>query len=309
MKHEFKSLPFEIKADASGEGRRISGLAAGFNNLDATGDIIAPGAFKDDLASFLSEGFIGGLNHNWDDPIGKPESAEETAKGLIFSTDEIRDTPEGEKVLKLSRGTRPVIQFLSIGYRALKARYLEGPDEVKAYWAKQGYHPTTVDLERAQYGARLLTRIKLYEVSPVTIPANDQARISGVKQAVSAGFAEHSRSVASTLGESLEEVKRFVSRFESRAEARFKEGRELSATNWNAMKAVHDQHVAACDEHVKMCEKMGTILERTKPKDKASGKSDPEPTTVPVFDEADVTTRYARIMTATNSALGDVASV
>jgi HK97 family phage prohead protease len=299
MTHEYKTLPFELKATT--DGRRLTGHVAIFNNIDAGGDIIAPGAFKQDLADFLANGFIGGLNHDWDEPIASIESAEEDGEGLLVTSSPIKMTPMGDKVLELSKGPKPVIKKLSIGYKTLAAKYLDTEDEVKAYWAGVGYTPTGTDVERSKQSVRLLTRLKTFEGSPVTVPMNELATIHGFKSLESKDFAEHSRKVATAGREMLEGVESFIERMQSRVDARLKDGRELSQANWNAFKDVYDQHMKACSQHKDMCDQMATILDRTKPK----AKPDPEPKEEPKSDAvsasetAELQARFAELMYAT----------
>ena len=301
-RNEYKDLAFEVKVAGEGDARRLVGHGACFLNVDSVGDIIAPGAFKADMESFLADGFVGGLNHDWDQPIGRIMSAVEDGKGLYFESTPIVDTSHGTDVLKLCSGPNPIIRKMSIGYRIMPngARFIDDPTEIYAMWDRHLYMPSDQDKKRAENGVRLLERIKVLEVSPVTIPANDRAAMRLTKSAESGGFVEHSRTVASTLGETKEEVADFLRRCESRAEARFKEGRELSQANWQSLKDVHSQHMDMCKEHASMCDRMGVLLERTKPK--AKGETVPEPE-APKHDFAAIYESYARIMAATDSTL------
>lgn len=310
MSHtEYKDLAFELKVEGDGQSKRLVGHGACFLNVDGVGDIIAPGAFKSDMGSFLADGFVGGLNHDWGQPIGRIMSASEDMKGLYFESTPIVDTAHGQDVLKLCAGPNPVIRKMSIGYKIMPggAKFIDDPTEVKAMWETHSYVPSEQDTQRAANGVRLLQRIKVLEVSPVTIPANDRASMSLMKSSASAGFVDHSRLVASTLGETAREVADFLRRCESRMEARFKEGRELSQANWQSLKDVHDRHMDMCKEHGSMCDRMGVLLERTKPKSK--GESSPEPVVPPSeskpepIDEAAVFAAYALTMYATNPAL------
>lgn len=298
MSHrEFKSMPFELKVLDGGEadGKRLRGHGAAFLNVDAVGDIIAPGAFKADLPAFLADGFVGGLNHDWDQPIARLMDAGEDAKGLWFESTPIVETAHGLDVLKLCAGPNPVIRKMSIGYRVAPGgfKHLGGPDEIKSLWDRHGYTPTEQDGERAAKGVRLLTRLRTLEVSPVTIPANELASMALAKSAAPADFASHSRKVASAAGEFLEGVGAFLGRYESRLQARLKEGRELSAANWQALKDVHDRHTAALGEHSALCDRMAAILDRTKPGDRAKADERPAPP-----DDATIYTDYYTLLAA-----------
>lgn len=196
MKLDYVTVPFELK-NASGDGSTFEGWAACFNNVDGYGDIIAPGAFNDGLKSFLNDGFIGGMNHDWDQPIGRPTSAEEQEKGL-YVAGEISDTSHGKDCKILLKDG--VIKKLSIGFRTTGREYLEDADKVNAYWMKAGYTPSAEDIASAQHGARLLTKIRLYEFSPVTVPANNRADITQVKSDLgSLNFAEQTNRVLGYL--------------------------------------------------------------------------------------------------------------
>jgi len=170
----------EKRGAASDGSWQFEGLAAVFHNIDDSlfGDIIAPGAFAADLPAFLADGFIGGLNHDWGAPLGRPLEASETEHGLAVKAT-ISDTAYGRDVRTLMRDG--VIRHLSIGFRALGHTWLETADEVRAYWREHGYAPAPEDLAKAQRGARLLTRIRLYEISPVAVPANPRTAIGTVR--------------------------------------------------------------------------------------------------------------------------------
>jgi HK97 family phage prohead protease len=177
MRLERKSRPFVFEVKATDDGT-FSGHGAVFHHIDAHGDIIAPGAFHKHLPFFLKRGFIGGLNHNWDSPIGAPTAAAEDAKGLAVAG-KFSDTAHAREVRTLMKDG--VIKELSIGYQATGVRWLETADDVAAYWSGAGYTPDDGDHAAAKYGARLLTEIKLVEVSPVAIASNDLATITSVK--------------------------------------------------------------------------------------------------------------------------------
>lgn len=180
---ERKTLGFSVKA-TDGDGGSGTGIANAFRNVDTYGDITAPGAFVTDLPFFLSDGFIGGLNHDWDNPIGKPTAASETPDGLLIGW-QISDTAHGRDVKTLLKDG--VVRKLSIGYQTLGYQMLETADDVNAWWQAQGYMPSAQDTQRAAAGnIRLLTRLRVMETSPVVAPANDKADVRTVKGALAA---------------------------------------------------------------------------------------------------------------------------
>jgi len=73
---------------------------------------------------------------------------------------------------------------------------LETADDVSQYWKKNGYTPSSQDIARAKDGfITVLTRIKNFEGSPVTMPANDRAFITAVKAARDAANAAFKDSI------------------------------------------------------------------------------------------------------------------
>lgn len=176
---QYKAFSFEVKA-VEAEGMLGEGHASAFYNVDGVNEIVDDAAFNNTLPEFLKSGFVGGINHNWDDPIGQPTKAVPDGKGLYVGW-KLTDTAHGRDCAKLLKDG--VIKKLSIGYRVLGHTNLETSDDVMAYWESKGYKPNAQDIARAQYGATLLTDLKLYEFSPVTVPANDQADITRVKVA------------------------------------------------------------------------------------------------------------------------------
>jgi HK97 family phage prohead protease len=206
---EYRNLPFALRA-ASADGGEFEGLASAFYTIDDSwwNDIVAPGAFLQDLPLFLSEGFVAGINHDWDCPIGRPIQAEETGDGLFVKAS-ISDTQAGRDCRTLMKDG--VLKRMSIGFRVFGRRFLETSEEVAAWWREVGYAPTPEDVAKSQFGARLLTRLRLYEFSPVAVPANRRAVITGVKEGGAEGetegapFARHSGAV---LGQLEEWVKR-----------------------------------------------------------------------------------------------------
>jgi HK97 family phage prohead protease len=164
-------LPFEIKFASGAPEGTFSGYGAVFGNIDTYGDVIEKGAFKESLREWEGKGkwppmllqhgggFFGG---GADDmlPIGKWNSMEENTKGLKV---------EGQLfAMQTERG-----QYL---YEGLKSGTLDGLSigyEVKEFVA--GTKPGEP--------RRKLTNLDLWELSVVTFPANDKARVGAVKAA------------------------------------------------------------------------------------------------------------------------------
>ncbi|MCP4989983.1 MAG: hypothetical protein GY928_29230, partial [Colwellia sp.] len=93
--------------------------------------------------------------HNWQQPHGKFAVLEEDSKGLYFESNALPDTSYSSDALKLYEAG--IIQEHSHGYNVIKSESDEEKD------------------------ATLLTELKLYEGSNVTLGANDQTPFTGFK--------------------------------------------------------------------------------------------------------------------------------
>ncbi len=177
----------------------FKGRASAFLNVNADMSILEPGAMQETLPFFLKNGFIAGMNHNWSQMIGAPIAAHEEGRHLVFEAELMPEDliPEVARVKalmshKLSNG-RSVLTALSIGFDTVRSTRMKKRADVEAFWAKHGYAPTAQDLSRVEWattpqktwwgekitlGIRVHHQIKLYEVSPVTAGANDQAEIT-----------------------------------------------------------------------------------------------------------------------------------
>ena len=156
--------------DKTTDAMHFSGYAAAFGNIDAYGDVIEPGAF----AQFLSDANSGKqpwpamlsqhggmMSVTAEDmtPVGVWTSLVEDGAGLK-AEGILADTPRGRELHTLMKmSPRPAIDGLSIGYIAKKYEPRSKPEDPR----------------------RRLTQIDLIEISPVTFPANRNARVASVK--------------------------------------------------------------------------------------------------------------------------------
>lgn len=172
MKHLACGL-IELKFDAGGgtdAAMKFSGLGAAFGNVDAYGDVIEPGAFSAWLAdvkngkqpwpAMLSQ--HGGYGMTAEDmtPVGAWTDLAENGQGLQL-TGQLADTPRGREIYTLMKmAPRPAIDGLSIGYIAKEWEPRSKPEDPR----------------------RRLKRVDVVEISPVTFPANRNARVDAVKR-------------------------------------------------------------------------------------------------------------------------------
>lgn len=159
----------ELKfSEDEAEAMTFSGYGAVFGNMDAYGDVIAKGAFKASLAeakktgiwpAMLSQHGGWGMDSDSMTPIGVWSSLQEDNHGLLVEG-KFAATPRGQEAYTLLKMTpRPAYNGLSIGYYPVEWANGTKPDEPR----------------------RTLKKIKLVEISLVTFPANDQARVNQVK--------------------------------------------------------------------------------------------------------------------------------
>lgn len=126
---------------------------------DSYGDVIAAGAYKDSLSQHKAKGTMPKMfwQHDSSQPIGKWLDAAEDDKGLLMKGRLNMGVQRGKEAYALLK--EGDIDGLSIGYR------------IKEY---------SVDTES---GVWTLEKLDLFEVSVVSIGANQNAAISSVKAA------------------------------------------------------------------------------------------------------------------------------
>jgi hypothetical protein len=150
-----KDFSFQIKA-VNDDGH-FSGYASVFDVVDGDYDVVVKGAFAESLASWEARKALPALlwQHRQSEPIGVYTKMVEDSVGLYV---------EGRLALKTARGAEAhelmkmgAVSGLSIGFVSRDDSY----DRVTS--------------------VRTLKKVDLWEVSVVTFPANDAARVNGVK--------------------------------------------------------------------------------------------------------------------------------
>ncbi len=181
--------PLNIKSVS--ESGEFSGYGSVFGVKDSYSDIVVPGAFKASLANWQEKNQLPALlwQHRMDEPIGIYTKMAEDDDGLyVEGRLLIDDDPLAKRAhAHMKAGS---LSGLSIGYSL-------GDYE----WDKDK-------------GAWLLKEIDLWEVSLVTFPANDEARISDVKNALKRGESVSPKQIERVLrdvGLSRSQAKAFMS--------------------------------------------------------------------------------------------------
>ena len=180
-------------ADGLADGQ-FTAYASVFGNIDSCGDVMVRGAFANTLAQWADSGNPIPLlfAHEMNDPdynIGYVITAEEDNIGLLVTCQLDLENPKAKQVYRLIKGRR--IDQMSFAYDVIQSTETYGPGEAEV----------TEILE-----------VKLYEVSVVTVGANQETEILAVKRAAE---------------------------FADRVTASVKAGRVLSAKNENELRSAH----------------------------------------------------------------------
>lgn len=148
--HDRLDVPFKIKAVS--EDGLFSGYGSVFGVIDSYKEVVAPGAFSESLSQ-RTPALL--WQHRSGEPIGVYSALREDQTGLYV---------EGKLALKTARGAE--------AYELLKMGAISG--------LSIGFVTRDDSYDRVT-GIRTLKKVDLWEVSLVTFPANDAARVSGVK--------------------------------------------------------------------------------------------------------------------------------
>lgn len=219
-----KSCPVQIKAagaqDGTDEGEFEAIVAA--YNVDSVGDKIIPGAFADSLDEWKASGnpipvLWSHMSQDPDYHIGWVLDVEERAEGLWVKAqldpEDLADkNTKAAKVYKLLKGNR-VTQF-SFAYDILEGGWIEKENE--AFYE--------------------LRKLKLYEVGPTLIGANQTTELLDVK---SASGRPVTVQINSGSADDLTDVRDAVAKaLTVQALTPAKAGRVLSAKNENRIKTI-----------------------------------------------------------------------
>ena len=150
-----KASKFTVK-DFDDTTRIVKGYASVFNNKDSDKDIIQKGAFKRSIKALGPDGAdrIKLLaQHKLDRPIGKMIILKEDSNGLYMEA-KFGTHRDGDDYYKMAK--EGIINEFSVGFQAIQK-------------------------EKNDDGGYDISEIKLWEVSMVTIAANDEAIVTDVK--------------------------------------------------------------------------------------------------------------------------------
>jgi len=194
MKTKHFDVGFEIKA-VNADGT-VEGYGSVFGVRDNYDDVIAKGAFIQSLKDHKAAGTMPAMlwQHDADKPIGVWTEMVEDEKGLRIKGQLAMETVKGKEAHALLK--MGAINGLSIGFMSKQWAY-DRETEV-----------------------RTLTEIDLWEVSLVTFPANEKARVTNVKSADELQAPKDAEKVLRDAGFSRSDATAFVSRVMRMGEVR-----------------------------------------------------------------------------------------
>ncbi len=138
-----------IPIDAEG---RFAGYASVFGKADESGDVVMPRAFRKSLGLRGKHRIKMLFQHDPKDPVGTWDTIREDGFGLWVEGRLVPEVPRADALRRLI--ARGAVDGLSIGFRTVKST------------------------RQAKTGHRQLWEIDLWEISIVTFPMMDLARIS-----------------------------------------------------------------------------------------------------------------------------------
>lgn len=153
-----KHLSFDFNVKSLDETGTFSGYASVFGNRDSEGDVVQKGAFARTLAEWAQKGRLPPMlwQHDRKQPIGCFTLMKEDDKGLYVEGKLlIDDIPQAKTAHALLKNK--VLGGMSVGYSVQNWEYDKFNNILN------------------------LLELKLYEVSLVTFPANEQATVDNVK--------------------------------------------------------------------------------------------------------------------------------
>jgi len=191
---EVRSFALQIKA--TGEDGTVEGYGSVFGVRDNYDDVIAKGAFIQSLKDHKAAGTMPAMlwQHDADKPIGVWTEMVEDEKGLRIKGQLAMETVKGKEAHALLK--MGALNGLSIGFMSKEWAY-DRDTEV-----------------------RTLTAIDLWEVSLVTFPANEKARVTNVKSADEMATPKDAEKALRDAGFSKSDATAFVSRVMRMGEVR-----------------------------------------------------------------------------------------
>ena len=154
---EFKNINPILDFDVEG---KVEAVFSVFNTVDSDGDVVLPNSIK---SGFGDKGVAMVWGHDWKDVIGRGEIVTDNDKA-VFKGEFIMDTERGREAYNTVKAMGDLQQW-SFGYEVV--------DSEKGAFQKDGFETQDV---------RYLKELRVWEVSPVLVGANQETYTLAVKE-------------------------------------------------------------------------------------------------------------------------------
>lgn len=218
MEKQFKNI--NLLTDEGDKGK-VSAVFSVFNEIDSDGDVVLPQSIK---SGYGENGVAMVWGHDWKDVIGRGEIVEEDGRA-VFKGQFIMDTQRGRDAYETVKAMGDIQQW-SFGYEVL--------DSENGMFTKDGKEEVEV---------RYLKSLKVWEVSPVLVGANQNTHTLAVKEKNTEGlkFTDEIERVRNTLNAVINRAQELTS-------IRLEKGKKLSEKSSQALIDLnYDLHNAYTD--------------------------------------------------------------
>lgn len=218
MEKQFKNI--NLLTDEGDKGK-VSAVFSVFNEIDSDGDVVLPQSIK---SGYGEKGVAMVWGHDWKDVIGRGEIVEEDGRA-VFKGQFIMDTQRGRDAYETVKAMGDIQQW-SFGYEVL--------DSENGMFTKDGKEEVEV---------RYLKSLKVWEVSPVLVGANQNTHTLAVKEKNTEGlkFTDEIERVRNTLNAVINRAQELTS-------IRLEKGKKLSEKSSQALIDLnYDLHNAYVD--------------------------------------------------------------
>jgi len=154
---EFKNINPILDLEVEG---KVEAVFSVFNTVDSDGDVVLPDSIK---SGFGDKGVAMVWGHDWKDVIGRGEIVQDNDKA-VFKGEFIMDTERGREAYNTVKAMGDLQQW-SFGYEVV--------DSEKGAFQKDGLETQDV---------RYLKELRVWEVSPVLVGANQETYTLAVKE-------------------------------------------------------------------------------------------------------------------------------
>lgn len=178
-----RELTFEVRGIDEAQGI-VKGYASVFNVVDSYGTCIKPGAFKESIDKRGTSGIRVLWNHNHNEVIGVPLVVKEDEIGLYVEFKIVKGVQRAEETFLLIQAG--AVDAFSIGFMILADEWDRDNNIIN------------------------ITKVDLWEFSPVTFPANKLALVTDVRSEAGADEPDIVETEEVTESEELVEALRSV---------------------------------------------------------------------------------------------------